>query len=411
MTRIGFALTDVAGGGAWYRGLLPARLLRELGHEVVCGDSLRFGPRWELGIDLREGFTDNPQGIAGELYTDEAGTEGEVWCPEVLVLTAGWAMGILEVLELGRMSGAGELGRNVGQVLAIDYDDGLDAPKDNAGWRPRQVELKAAAALSADRIVCATPTIAREFALVRRPTRVVRNRVDPLLFDAVRAQNEPRLEADRFATVLEQAPELTPAGALGVGYSFEDDDRLAVGYRGPLPWHRADVAELGRIAERLLELGCYLVHIGAREDDRETFAEVVGVPFAERRVQVPFAAYPAQLWGIDVGLIPFARRRWSSYKSAIGALEWNAAGVPWLSSDVPEYRRLYSASALASWPRWLRELERLREGKARRDLYRRQVARSRAFYAPPARPAQYRRPDEPSLIAGREWELALGLED
>lgn len=400
MARVGFAITDPKGGGAWYRGMFPAACLRALGHEVVCGEMLRFGPSWELGIDLREGVIDNPQGIAGELYTDEAGTEGEVWCPDVMVLTAGWSMGILEVLELGRQAGAGEAGRNRSQTIALDFDDGLEAPRDNAGWRPRQAELKAAAALSADRLVCATPMIARDFALVRRPTKVVRNRVSPELFETVRDTNEARLALDCYGTEWgAAAPAESSWGLVGEPVT---DDRLTLGYRGPMPWHRADIEALKPIAGRLVELGCYLVHIGAREDDAQSFAEAVGIPFAERRLQVPFALYPNQLAGIDVGLVPFARRRWSTYKSAIGALEWNAAGVPWLASDVPEYRRLHSASSLSSWPRWVRELERLRDGEERRDLYRRQVQRSERFYA-----------TEGSARArdvGREWADALALE-
>lgn len=395
MARIGFAITDVTGGGAWYRGLFPARLLRSLGHEVVAADTLRYGPRWELGFDLREGFIDNPQELAGELYTDEAGTEGEVWCPDVMVLTAGWVMGILEMLELGRMSGAGEMGRNVSQVLAVDFDDGLEPPRDNAGWRPRQVEFKLAATQAADRIVCATPMIARDLALTKRPTRVVRNVTDPSRFADVAEQNLERLEHDRTGRhFMEMDPEPVP---------YAEDDRLALGYRGPMPWHRADIEELAKWARRAVdELNCYWIHIGARPDDPVTFAELVGIEYAEARAHTPFATYPGNLFGVDVGIISFARRRWSTGKSNIGALEWNAAGVPWLASDVPEYRKLHSASTVSSPFGWIRHLERLTSAKARRDLFDRQRVRSAELYA-----------DEAGLHwrAALEWAKALGVEE
>ena len=44
----------------------------------------------------------------------------------------------------------------------------------------------------------------------------------------------------------------------------------------------------------------------------------------------------AQLGGVDVAVIPYANRSFSKAKSAIAALEWTAAGVPWISTGNPE---------------------------------------------------------------------------
>lgn len=377
--RVAFAIMDPLGGGAYYRGHLPARVLRAQGHEVVVGDVVRFGDtEWRLGIDLLEGQVSNPQRCRGIEFVDDAGTRGEVFVPDVLVLTAGWALGVQEILEVGRQAGGGAQGRNVSQTIVVDYDDGLEAPRDNAGFRTDQVQRKLASALSADRLTCSTPNVARDLALIDRPTRVLRNMIDLSLYDDARRQNEGRLAVDWSSS--------------GSGRG------MVLGYRGPLPWHRPDVEALRGAAGSLVDLGCRFVHIGARGTDRTHFAEVLGVPadLVEMRAQVPFALYPDQLAGIDVGLVPFARRSWSGYKSNIGALEWNAAGVPWIAGDQPEYRKLFSSSVTVGGTGWGRLVAALMPGEARTAMLARQLART-------VQADVQRHEDDPA------WATALGL--
>jgi hypothetical protein len=205
--------------------------------------------------------------------------------------------------------------------------------------------------------------------------------IDPELFAASSALNTARL---------------------GVAVADGVRGGLVCGYRGPLPWHREDVRELATGIGNLVELGCRFVHIGARDDDPETFAEVCGIApeLVELRPQVPFAEYPDALAGVDVGLVPFARRPWSGYKSNIGALEWTAAGVPWISSDQPEYRKLTDRALVRGRLGWGSRVRELLDPAHRFELYSVQLAAAQ-------------RHDVSAVMrrgAGRGWELALGLE-
>lgn len=352
MTRIGFAIMDPTGGGCHYRAHLPARVLRAHGHEVVVGETVRYASDWRLGLELEDSTGGVTPATEVESFYDEAGGWTHVFVPDVLVLTAGWSLGITEMLNIGRASGAGDAGRSRAQRLVLDFDDGLEAPVDNAGFRPDQVARKVGSALEVDRLTCSTPAVARDLSAVRRPTAVVRNMIDPDLFADALAANQSRLA---FA--------MTGEGRWG--------RPLVLGYRGPIPWHRFDIVSLRDGVGPLVELGCRFVHIGGREDDATTFAELVGIDpeLVEVRPQVPFAEYPASLAGIDVGLVPFSRRAWSSYKSNVGALEWNAAGVPWVASDQSEYRRLDGLGVVAGRFGWGSRVRELLNPVARHDRY------------------------------------------
>lgn len=389
--RIGFAITDPEGGGCQYRGHLPARALRARGHDVVVGETVRYGDNeWRLGLELDVASDEHHAQVASRedwpggnpavnFYTDEAGTTFAVFVPDVLVVTAGWSLGMESLLGVGEAAGGGMLGRNAGQVLVVDYDDGLEAPPDNAGYRPDQLTHKVASALRADRLTCSTPKVAHDLVAVRRPTSVVRNAIDRTMFGHAHAVNQARL---------------------AVRIADEVEGELVVGYRGPLPWHRLDVEALRGSLGPLVEMGCTFVHIGARDDDEATFAQLVGLEdrMVERRPHVPFADYPDLLAGIDLGLVPFARRAWSTYKSNIGGLEWNAAGVPWLASDQPEYRRLHSGSIVAGRFGWGARVRELLNPVARYDRWHSQHTAGLRF-------------DVADAGRGRAWERALGIAD
>lgn len=376
--RIGFAITDPEGGGCQYRAHLPARALRARGHEVVVGEIVRYGDDdWRLGLELSSSTEGAEPHTVVNSFLDEAGHWFHVFVPDVLVVTAGWSLGMESLLGIGEAAGGGMLGRNPGQVLVVDYDDGLEAPPDNAGYRPDQLTHKVASALRADRLTCSTPAVARDLTAVNRPTSVVRNAIDRTMFGHAHAVNQARL---------------------AVRIADEIAGELVIGYRGPLPWHRLDVEALRGALGPLVEIGCSFVHIGARDDDEATFAELVGIDPAlvERRPHVPFAEYPELLAGIDLGLVPFARRPWSSYKSNIGGLEWNAAGVPWLASDQPEYRRLHSSSIVAGRFGWAARVRELLEPVARYDRWHAQHIGGARF-------------DVADAGRGRAWERALGI--
>lgn len=360
---IGFAITDPAGGVAYYRGAAPANALRARGHTVVVSDALQQTPTGELvlGLEVEEG-------------------PPVAWSPDVIVLTGGWPSAIpVEWLHEARAAG---------QVVVVDLDDWPWIPSDNYHHEPALALAKAAAVGACDQVTCSTPYLAARVLRSWKPVapvRVCRNIVEPRMFSAACAVNFARLE------------------------SALERDTITVGFRGGLAWHRADVQHVAGVLRELAELEprVRFVHVGhidrvkrtgAEELELPTFAEVCGLE-AERvatRPLVPYRDYPHALGGVDLGIVPLTARPFSLAKSCIGGLEWTAAGVPWIASATPEYFWLDPTGCAQRSRQWLGLLRALLAPDRRAEWLARQaevVAGSHLFAG-----------DE---LAGADWSMML----
>lgn len=356
MTAIGFAISDAAGGVAHYRGAVPANMLRAAGHSCIVSDQLQQTPAGTLALAMANGDDPDAPHYAAE--------------PDVLVLTGAWPFELPDdwVTEA----------RGNGQRVFADVQDWPFVPPSN-GDAGRHSPARLFALLDrCDGVVVATPNLATciEVHCPTVPIAVAHNRVVrelfalPAMHNAARRANTDR---ERFG-----AP-------------------LVAAYRGGVEWHRDDIAQFP--AAILTRSGAWrLRHIGDREDGPR-LAAAWGLPDGDvtRRPLVPFRDYPSMLAGVDVGIVPLAGSPFSQAKSAIAALEWTAAGVPWVASQQPEFLRLDAASCVRRWRQWVGALEALRDRSYRAETLERQ------------REAAARYGWNDATNAPAEWSRALGL--
>jgi glycosyltransferase involved in cell wall biosynthesis len=113
------------------------------------------------------------------------------------------------------------------------------------------------------------------------------------------------------------------------------------------------------------------------------FSDALGVSKGRVTVSpmVPAKDYARRSFCFDIGLAPLNDVAFNHAKSWIKAIEYAAAGVPFVASDAPEYRRLqetYGIGRIASNKKeWLSHLEELKdpsirnkEAASQRDLVR-----------------------------------------
>ena len=350
MTRgplVGFA--SPASGCLYYRALVPALMLRGRGYRVVATDDLIIGT---------DGGFAFPAG-------DNCPSECE---PDVVVLAGGWPSD--QAHHFIRRT------RATGQRVIVDCDDWPEPPAENPYATEHALRDHLAAMLEAHSVTTSTQYLRDALAARGIGAFLARNIIDPATFRWARRQNELREERRDAGEELE----------------------LRAGVRGMLcGFHDADVLELAG----KLPPGPRYVHIGY--DPRGvTFETLTGTPAEGVPARPFFDGYPELLAGIDVGLIPFARRPFSMAKSAIAGLEWSAAGVPWVASHHPEFRRLDSLATMAAAGSWKHRLRTLSDPLARAVWRERQTKALDGYTLEAATCA-----GTPAFGAADAWEQAI----
>jgi hypothetical protein len=358
VSSIAFASTH--GGCAHYRAELPSRVLGLFAPRmtVVWGDDLSYNAL--LG---------SPIGIYHELGDQRDHENVPFFEPDVISLAGAYPVALgADIIRVARAHG---------QRVICDCDDWPELPPENPHYRPEGAELKLEALRAASAVTCSTPALRAHLLEHGINATMIRNTID----------------AERYRFEHDENVARRHASALVEHASGVDPEPLVVAYRGLLAgFHDDDVREL---AGRLPDEGIRYVHVGADPRSANTFAELAGVP-AELVREVPaasFELYGPGLAGVDVALIPMAPRPFSAAKSAIAALEWHAAGVPWLGSNQSELVRAGNGNGImalgADWPQGLGYLT---SAKRRERLYRDQI--------PPS-----------DTIGGRWAELVLAVLD
>lgn len=324
---VGFAST--IGGCKHYRCELPARTLALHGEfEIVVGGDLAFN---------------NILGSALGIYTEgDAYTE-----PDVIVLAGGYPVGLgAQVIEIARAHG---------QVVICDCDDWPWLPSENPHYRPDCGRDKLAALRAANAVTCSTPFLHDGLLEHSIESTMIRNTID---------RDRYRLERE-----------------INLARAFAAHSPIVVGYRGVLAgFHDDDVRALGA---NLPTEGFRYKHVGSDPRSRFTFAELAGLPaeLVDERQAVEFDRYGPELAGVDVAIIPWSDRQFSCAASAIAALEWHAAGVPWIASTHPEFELAGNGRGLvtnrAHW--WHTALIAMLNPGTRHELY--------AAQHPPLEPA------------------------
>ena len=328
--KVGFASSH--GGCLYYRAELPARTLQAHGVDAVVSGSYESRSRGDLSVDAATGRIGLP-------YDDD-----EHWGEEPdVVLLAGAYPSLLgaDVILAARRHG---------QVIVCDLDDWPWTPPDNPTHHPEIGARKIEALRAADHVTCSTAYLSAMLDDHQIRHTLCRNTID----------------VDRYTDAREDT--LAPHWKDAFG-----DELLRVGYRGLLAgFHDADVRVLrGNLP---IENTRY-VHVGSDPRAEHDFAELAGISpvSVDERQAVDFTAYGAQLAGVDVAVIPYADRPASQAKSNIAALEWTAAGVPWVAVDNAECHLLDPAWTVG--PEWVADLvNELRDPTMREIVYERQRA-------------------------------------
>jgi hypothetical protein len=287
--RIAFASAD-RGGSWWYRAELPARELRNLGHDVHVGRVVGSRPD-------------------GAIYV---GRESEMgyqlpFVPDVVILQ-----------RLASPEGARRIrqARAAGQVVLMDCDDLLtDMSADNwaIGSQEGRDNIRnwRAEALACNAILCST------WPIVRAMGKLGKAVLAPNLFD----WGDPR----------------------HVLVEDHGGHKPTLGWVGNCAVHRADLRVLaGMIGDLLDTYDLQLVWGGQRADieSREAFASLLRVD--PERVEVREARnmpddYPKLFSGIDLGIVPLATTSYARAKTATKGLEFAASGIAFIASEHPSY--------------------------------------------------------------------------
>lgn len=321
---IGFLTTDlqvgeysgniVPGGCAYYRCFLPA---------LVSGQRSRLGfLAWDgdKGFGIREtertaiyGFRD----IVLKLIMDR-------WTPAQI-----------------------ERAQALGQRIIVDVDDHYDGlteanlayeithPEKN---RRTNREHYQKVIMAADAVTVSTPFLYDWWSERRDNVHLVRNGVDLGMFERRK--------------VLNRKPIIGWVGA--TGYRNNDLEQLA-------DWLPA-----------YLDKHDLMFHHSGHDPKFPSFSDLTQVP-AERITTSPTVSIDeyGSLFTFDIGIVPLNDIPFNHAKSNIKGLEYTAAGIPFVASDLPEYRVLSDdgVGLLARTPdEWQQQLDALLDYKTRKRL-------------------------------------------
>lgn len=150
--------------------------------------------------------------------------------------------------------------------------------------------------------------------------------------------------------------------AAAAGYDPTCD---VIGWPASLHSHPDDPQVVGPAVARLLNSGHRFVTVG----DPIGCGRAFGIGDDPPGELVEFDAWPKALARLGIGITPLTTTTFNQAKSWLKPLELAGAGVPWIGSDLPEYRRLHEEGCgqLATRPKdWHRQLVAVARSESRR---------------------------------------------
>ena len=232
---------------------------------------------------------------------------------------------------------------NVGQKIIIDVDDFFDGltpanrayqitdparnTKFNRDHYRKAIEI-------ADAVTVSTPFLYKHYVQMRDNVYMIRNGVNTQQFN-------PRIHRP---------------------------GKPIIGWAGSVAFRNNDLEQLREWLPAVLEKHDLLFyHLGA---DSKNICDIAGIP-EKRLIASPLctiSAYGKSL-NFDIGIVPLNDIPFNVAKSNIKGLEYAAAGIPFIASDLPEYRLLHETGVgtLASTPEdWTLAVERLLDHRERK---------------------------------------------
>ena len=273
----------VPGGCGYYRCILPM---------LVCGDRAHAGRiAWDpiRGFGIRDTHT---TGVFG-FNTVVLKLIMERWIPRQI-----------------------ELAQALGQRVIVDIDDYYEGLTEaNKAWeithpemnKLRNREIYAQTIMLADDVTTSTPYLYEYWSGKRDRVHMVRNGVNVRQFPKKKQNVKP-----------------------------------VIGWTGSIGYRNGDLEQLREWLPDFLEEHDLMFHHAGHTNDAPSFVHVTGVnPNRVRTTPIlPIHEYPSG-FQFDIGIVPLNDIPFNVAKSNIKGLEYAASGIPFVASDLPEYRLLH----------------------------------------------------------------------
>lgn len=299
-------------GCAWYRCYLPMQELIKHG--------------WEAGMGI-PGF--NPDHGFGILIPEEKAIHG-------------WDIVVLKLIMLERVVDQVPIAKALGQKIVVDIDDHMEGleetnlahkttdpstnPRNNRDHYMKIID-------QADAITTSTPFLQKYYKekYPNKPVYMVRNGIDTERWNIHKDHR-------RFLPMF--------------------------GWVGATPWRSGDLEILNPYFGEFLERKGLKFHHAGNIINAPTAAEQIGI----RKNLV--STEPMKTVGdvhelyrkMDVGIVPLRDVPFNHAKSYLKGLEYGISGIPFIASDLPEYRLMYEEGVgrIASTPEeWLNHMQEL----------------------------------------------------
>ncbi len=325
---IGYLTTDWAwgtdplqpNGCAWYRCVLPGTELEKRG--------------WVTGVGI-PGFNDR-DGFG--LLTGQSKA------------IHGWDIIVFKLImhrdALDKMDQA----INLGQKIVVDVDDFFDGLEEtNRAYSvtdPKNSpdinrEIYAKIIEKSFAVITSTQFLFDYYSKIHKNVFLVRNGIDAHRYSRM---NKPRRQFHR----------------------------TKIGWVGATPWRSNDLEILSPFIGSYIQAKNIRFHHSGHLINSPTAAEQLNIN--NQLVSVsglcPISDYPRLFSPIDIGIVPLNDVPFNHAKSFIKGLEYAAAGIPFIASDLPEYRYLFEAGVgrLASNEKeWIYHFEELLDEGMRKD--------------------------------------------
>lgn len=261
-----------------------------------------------------------------------------------------------------------ELAHALGQRIIVDVDDHYDGLTEaNAAYdithpdknKIRNRDNYRAVIDAADLITVSTPFL-YDYLSSRHPNvKMIRNGVNMLPFTRRKQQARP-----------------------------------VIGWTGATSYRNNDLEQLRDWLPGFLEEHDLTFHHAGHDPSAPSFADITGVD--TRRVTtsplLPIEQYP-EAFLFDIGIVPLNDIPFNHAKSNIKGLEYVAAGIPFVASDLPEYRTLHESGVglIARSPsEWVSAMTTLLDIDYRKTAARRQYDLVKQHWTIEARAAEWR---------------------
>lgn len=325
------------GGGAFYRLVLPSVALHDAGHEVF------LAPNFKIGRDLS---------IVGRAWLPS--DEGGDLVPDAdIVITQRWMN-----RDAKRIMQAA---KSTGQKVIVDLDDDYWClPPDNQAfigthpkYNPDANRNHYWASLgAADAILCSTPALMKRVERLNRPTHLLRNMIDLDMWDwhdTTLSDRKPSI-GWTGGTIWRTKELRMVAPAVG---PFVNKHDLRFAHVGNL--HTAPPASMLLGIDPMPDTTLAYPHAGVQK----TLID-----------QLPFDHFSDAVakCEMDIGIVPLVDNSFNEAKSNLKGMEFAASGIPFIASDLPEYRYLGAGILARKHRDWQRGLERLLDPEERRTL-------------------------------------------